>query len=82
MTYRPRTEQFVVKTAGIVFKVKFSLWTHNFPSDLSVVFETYKENPKNLDGKLSEALEGSEMVNEYQNINLNYDTHKLFSQGR
>ena len=70
MTYRPRTEQFVVKTAGIVFKVKFSLWTHNFPSDSSVVFETYKENPKNLDGKLSEALEGSEMVNEYQNINL------------
>ena len=65
-----------------MFKVQFSLWTHNFPSDLSVVFETYKENPKNLDGKLSEALEGSEMVNEYLNMNLNYDTHKHFSQGR
>ena len=49
---------------------------------MSVVFETYKENPKNLDGKLSEALEGSEMVNEYLNINLNYDTHKVFCQGR
>ena len=70
MTYRPCTKQFVVKIAGIVFKVKFSLSTHNFPSDLSVVFETYNENPKNLDGKLSEAKGGSEMVNEYQNINL------------
>ena len=47
---------------------------------MSVEFETYKENPKNLDGKLSEVLEGPEMVPKYLNMNLNYDNHKLFSQ--
>ena len=40
--------QVVLKTGGMVLKVKFLSSKHNVPSDLSVVFDMYNENPRNL----------------------------------
>lgn len=38
----------MVNIAGIVSLVKFSSLKHRLPCNLSVVLETYTENPKNL----------------------------------
>lgn len=46
MTYCPRTKQFVVNTGGIVFIVKILSLKHSVPCNISVVFETYTENPR------------------------------------
>ena len=51
MTYCPCTKQFVLNTAGMVLLVKEVSLKHNIPSDLFVVFDIYKENPRNLDVK-------------------------------
>lgn len=37
-----------MKTAGIELMVKLVSLKHNIPSNLFVVFDTYKENPRNL----------------------------------
>lgn len=39
----------VLKTSGIVLILKESYLKHSVPSDIEVVFETYTENPKNLE---------------------------------
>ena len=48
----------MVKTAGIVFKVKLVSLKHKVPSALFVVLETYKEKPKNLGVKPFEGPNG------------------------
>ena len=62
MTYCPCTWHVVLKTAGMVLKVKLLSLKQKVPSDLLVVFETYKENPKNLDLKLSDVFDRSENI--------------------
>lgn len=47
MTYWPWTKQVILKTAGIVFDVKLVSLKQSCPWLLSVVFETYMENPRN-----------------------------------
>ena len=47
MTYCPCTEHVALKSGGIVYKVKLWSLKHSTPSDLSVVLDTYKENPRN-----------------------------------
>ena len=41
----------MLKIAGIVLSVKTVSLKHRCPSDLSVVLETYNENPRNLEVK-------------------------------
>lgn len=48
MTYCPCTGHFTVKTGGMVPLVKLVSLKHSFPFDLTVVFDTYSENPRNL----------------------------------
>ena len=57
----------------MVLKVKLLSLKHKVPSDLFVVFETYNENPKNLDLKLSVVFVGSENVNRKHVKSLLYD---------
>lgn len=54
MTYCPCTGQAVVNTAGIVSSVKLVSLKHSIPSNLSVVLETYTENPRNNRVKILE----------------------------
>lgn len=51
-------EQFVVNTAGIVLEENFLSLKHNIPCDISVVFDTYNENPRKDDVY---SLEGPEV---------------------
>ena len=51
MTYCPCTAQVVLNTYGMLSNVYSLSLTHNTPSDLSVVLDTYKENPMNLGAK-------------------------------
>ena len=46
--YCPCKKQDVLKTAGIELIVKLVSLKHNIPSNLFIVFDTYKENPRNL----------------------------------
>lgn len=69
MTYCPCTKQVVLNTAGMVLKVKLVSLKHNIPFDFSVVLETYKENPRNLDLK---PLDGPKYVNTMTEIVYNF----------
>ena len=81
MTYCPCTEQVVLKTAGIVLNVNLLSLKHNFPSDLFVVLETYKENPKNLDVKLSELFVSPEKTRrKFVKSKLTYCTNHLITE--
>lgn len=46
MTYCPYTGQVVVNTAGIVSAIKLLSLKHKVPCNLSVVLDTYTENPR------------------------------------
>lgn len=46
MTYCPYTGQVVVNTAGMVSSVKLLSLKHKIPCNLSVVLDTYTENPR------------------------------------
>lgn len=46
MTYFPYTGQVVVNTAGMVSSVKLLSLKHKIPCNLSVVLDTYTENPR------------------------------------
>ena len=59
----------MLKTAGMVLKVKLVSLKHNVPFDFSVVLETYKENPRNLDVK---PLDGPKYVNTMTEIVYNF----------
>ena len=63
----------MLKTAGIVFKLKLLSLKHNVPSDLFVVLDTYKEKPKNLGAK---PLEGPDGMKAHLNKQINrlYET--------
>lgn len=63
MTYCPRTGHVVLNTTGIVLNEKVVSLKHTIPSDLFVVLDTYKVNPKNLDVKLSEEFDCPEKMN-------------------
>ena len=51
-----------MKTEGIVLIVKFLSLKHNVPCDLSVVLETYTENPSKSSARYDRNLESVQNV--------------------
>lgn len=73
MTYCPYTGQVVVNTAGIVSAIKLLSLKHKVPCNLSVVLDTYTENPRKwfvkvFEEPIVEKMKFSLLINEKYGI--------------
>ena len=62
MTYCPYTGQVVVNTGGMVSSVKLVSLKHKIPCNISVVLDTYTENPRKWIVKVFEEPVSEKMI--------------------